>query len=76
MTNPMKAYKERVEDIERLMREIKGALKVHAAKQAQKPTDWSFGGDLLSVRQDLIDARNFLTSTMTNEEIKNLVKEK
>jgi len=75
MTNPMKAYVERTQDITRLIKEIQGALKIHSAKAAQKPNDWSFGGDLCSLRQDLIEARNFLTSTMTDEEISKLVKE-
>lgn len=73
MTRAQDAYNETSKDIVRLMKELAAALRLHAIKQAMEPSSWAFGGDLLSVRQDLISARNFITSIMTNEEVKQIV---
>ena len=49
------AYTEATNDITNLIRELKNKLDTHKTRQAKRPKDWGYVGDLNYIKENLED---------------------
>jgi hypothetical protein len=55
MMNAASAYRARLAEIRDLIRRLEGSLTIHERRQAARPSDWGFPGDLGHIAERLQD---------------------
>lgn len=58
--DPEKAYDQVTTDIRGQIRQLEEALRVHAGKHRDKPSDWGFVGDVTEVLKRLAETVDFI----------------